>query len=530
MKPAVSICIPAYRQPILLKRTLESVFAQDFQDFEIIITDDSETNDVAEVIAHWRSDPRLIYQHNTKRLGSPANWNATMGLARADLIKFLHHDDWFTDTTSLRRFVEAINSGPGIEFVFSAANACEDDGQLIFFHCPTPKQIELLGARPLSLQFGNFIGAPSATIFRRRTGFQFDESLRWVVDMEAYIQLLGSKPKFKFIPEPLVSISSNGAHQVTRSVAADTVSRVMEHLSLYSKHTPGSYGERAEGFLFTFRLLSACTIQELKKLSSRKNQSLEERVVIFMLRLKDELSRPLQVLKKAIAKLTNTEVSGRHSYSQCGEDMIVDFLFMWIGTKDIVYLDIGAHHPTWLSNTYHLYRKGNRGVLIEPDADLCVGLRAKRPQDNVLNVAVGLSGDDTIPMYVMTSRTLNTLDQAQAQGLEAAGRERIEAVREVRRLGVNEILAQYFAAGKPNFVSLDVEGLDFAILQAWDFNRFRPQVFCVETLTYTQDNTERKLTEIIDLMVSRGYKVYADTFVNTIFVCAETWRTRPIYV
>ncbi|ODU47227.1 MAG: hypothetical protein ABS92_08780 [Thiobacillus sp. SCN 63-374] len=209
--------------------------------------------------------------------------------------------------------------------------------------------------------------------------------------------------------------------------------------------------------------------------------------------------------------------------------MIVDFLFMWLGRSDITYLDIGANHPTWLSNTYHFYGKGDCGVLIEPDEDLCRGLRKKRPKDRVLNLAVGVSGDDKISMYVMTSRTLNTLDKAQAEALQASGRERIEDVRNVRRQGINEILAENFGGGKPNFVSLDIEGLDYDILQAWDFSRFRPEVFCVETLTYSQSNTERKLTEIIDLMTSRGYRVYADTYVNTIFVCEDAWMKRPVY-
>ncbi len=220
---------------------------------------------------------------------------------------------------------------------------------------------------------------------------------------------------------------------------------------------------------------------------------------------------------------------GKKSFSQCGEDIIVDFVFMILGNKNITYLDIGANHPTHYNNTYFFYRTGHRGVLIEPDSVLCQKLRNKRPKDTVLNMAVGSDGDDIISMYVMTSRTLNTLEKSQAEALVASGHERIEAVREVRRLGINQILNTHFPSGAPDFVSLDIEGLDLQILEAWDFDGFRPKIFCVETLTYTRDNTERKLTEIIDLMISRGYRVYADTYVNTIFVCQDAWQRRPIY-
>lgn len=223
---------------------------------------------------------------------------------------------------------------------------------------------------------------------------------------------------------------------------------------------------------------------------------------------------------------TPSAKSGQMSYSQCGEDMIIDFLFAWLGVEKIAYLDVGAHHPTWLSNTYYFYARGERGILIEPDEDLCAGLRQKRPRDTVLNLAVATSGEDEVDMYVMTSRTLNTLDRAQAEELVAGGRERIEAVRKVRLAGINEILSEQFGAAKPNLVSLDIEGLDLEILRAWDYSRFRPEVFCVETLTYTEDNSERKLNEIIELMISKGYRAYADTYVNTIFVCEDAWSRR----
>lgn len=533
MKPAVSVCIPAYRQPAFLARTIESVFTQDFQDFEIIVTDDSETDELFEVISRWKDDKRLIYHRNENRLGSPGNWNAAMDLARAELIKFLHHDDWFSCRTSLRHFVEAINKRPDVDFVFSAANACEDDGQVMFIHCPSQAKITLLTRHPKALQFGNFIGAPSATLFRKTRGFKFDTRIQWVVDVDAYLRLLGSRPRFEFIDEPLVCISANGAHQVTKSVAGDTELRIAEHLYLYSKHTPKRVGERIEGLVFLARLLSPCSGPELEALSKNRQpeaRTFEEKIVVFALGLRSRLSTSLRALRKNLRRLILKEVAGRLSYAQCGEDMIVDFLFMWIGRNDISYLDIGAHHPTWLSNTYHFYRKGNRGVLIEPDSDLCRGLREKRPKDTVLNLAVGVSGDDKISMYVMTSRTLNTLDRAQAEALQGTGRERIEDVRNVRRQGINEILGEHFGSSKPNFVSLDIEGQDFDILQAWDFVRFRPEIFCVETLTYSQSNTERKLTEVIDLMISRRYRVYADTYINTIFVCEDAWRNRPVHV
>jgi len=70
-------------------------------------------------------------------------------------------------------------------------------------------------------------------------------------------------------------------------------------------------------------------------------------------------------------------------------------------------------------------------------------------------------------------------------------------------------------------VSLDVEGLDLDILRAWDFTRWRPAVFCIETLTYTQAGKAAKVTEIFKRMEEVGYHVYADSYINSIFVAGE---------
>lgn len=279
MNPIVSVCIPAFRHPHLVTRAVNSVFSQSFTDFEVIVTDDSDSDEVWRALEPWHQDSRLIYFRNPSRLGSPGNWNRAMSLARTELIKFLHHDDWLTETTALGQFVDVMQSDENIDFAFSSSNGCEDDGSLIFVHKLDGNQLDTIRNDPLSLQFGNLIGAPSATIFRKRAKFRFDENLCWVVDIDAYIELLGDDPKFHYFPEALVNTSSNGAHQVTRAMSRDTVSRIMEHLYLYSKRRPTKRGGRIKGWRFLLRLFAGCSVKELqniRKLRENQKRSLEE--------------------------------------------------------------------------------------------------------------------------------------------------------------------------------------------------------------------------------------------------------------
>lgn len=220
------------------------------------------------------------------------------------------------------------------------------------------------------------------------------------------------------------------------------------------------------------------------------------------------------------------EGGGRVSYSQCGEDLILEHVLCEsLRVERPTYLDLGAHHPTFLSNTYRFYLKGGRGVCVEPDPVLFSPLRAARPRDLCLNAGVGASGAGAADFYVMSARTLNTFSRQEAERYQSYGTHRIEEVVKVPLMSVNTILEKHFAS-RPDFVSLDVEGLDLEILKSFDFSKFRPPAFCVETTTYTEDNTEEKQKDILDLMSSRGYFVYADTYINTIFVETGIWRAR----
>jgi FkbM family methyltransferase len=232
-----------------------------------------------------------------------------------------------------------------------------------------------------------------------------------------------------------------------------------------------------------------------------------------------------RLLPKLRQLRTKHSENSKLSFSQCGEDLILQHLFMVLNIQRVSYLDIGAHHPTHLSNTYLFYRQGGRGVCIEPDPALFREFPKRRPRDTHLNCGVGIKPGKA-DFFVMSSSTLSTFSKAEAERYQSYGRQRVMKTIKIRLETINEIIRQHFDQ-TPNLVSLDVEGLDYLILQNFDFKKYRPEVFCLETLSYTEDKTERKLTEIIELMHANGYLTYADTYINTIFVDAAAWNNRP---
>lgn len=227
-------------------------------------------------------------------------------------------------------------------------------------------------------------------------------------------------------------------------------------------------------------------------------------------------------------KLLKRIFFGRHSkisYSQCGEDLIICPIFDALGIEKPSYVDIGAHDPVYLSNTYLLYLKGSRGVCVEPNPALYDNIQKKRKRDICLNMGVGITSVKEAEFYCMTSSTLSTFSKGDAERMANYGKEKIEKITVIPLISFDEIIRNYLISC-PNLVSLDVEGLDLAILKSIDFTKYRPQVFCVETLTYTENKTEQKILPTIEFMLDNGYFIYGDTFVNTIFVDKEAWVAR----
>lgn len=214
----------------------------------------------------------------------------------------------------------------------------------------------------------------------------------------------------------------------------------------------------------------------------------------------------------------------RYSFSQFGEDLLIETALSALGVRQPSYLDIGANDPVVLSNTYLFYKRGGRGVCVEPDPFLASRIRRRRRRDTCLAVGVGAGSEDAADFFVMSIKDLNTFSKTQAELLEKEGI-KIEKVLPVPLQPINDIIAQHFPQA-PDLLSLDVEGFDERVLSSMDFHKFRPKVICVETLVHGDEKAEQKDYGIARLLQRHEYFRFADTRVNTIFVDQCAWKER----
>jgi len=271
--PAVSVVLPTYNRGYCLRRAIDSVLAQTFTDFELIVVDDGSTDDTREVMRSY-DDPRIVYVHNDANKGQPVRLNDGIRRARADLIAFQDSDDeWMP--TKLARQVEVMRSQPPeVGMVYTDKWRCEPGRDKFHWKSPTTMPEDgLIFDKALDEQVYNI--GPQAVLIRRecfgKVGL-FDENLYNFNDWDMFVRI-SRHFLFFHIPEPLV----------TYNVSADAMTATGEDRgieaieALFNKYLPdleknpallakraywiGSFhlrdGDAAKGRKFLWRALRA---------------------------------------------------------------------------------------------------------------------------------------------------------------------------------------------------------------------------------------------------------------------------------
>ena len=207
--PSVSVCMPIYNGERFLREAIESVLAQDHDDFELIVTDDASTDGSRDIVRSFH-DPRLHFHQNEISLGIPGNWNMALSKATGRYIKFLFQDDVIYPQC-LSAMLDSLRRHESAGIVFSTRDVKEEDGvratdlYLYFKDLQAPlrsgNELDGFHSGKQFLEtcilhgglFCNLIAEPSFVMFDseliNRVG-NFDNRLRQNVDYEYWLRFL----------------------------------------------------------------------------------------------------------------------------------------------------------------------------------------------------------------------------------------------------------------------------------------------------------------------------------------------------
>jgi FkbM family methyltransferase len=222
------------------------------------------------------------------------------------------------------------------------------------------------------------------------------------------------------------------------------------------------------------------------------------------------ISRLQGVILEAMRKCL--EKNAVLSYSQEGEDMILRRIFE--NQPRGFYVEVGAPHPTRFSNSFYFYKLGWSGINIEATPGAMSLFRILRPRDTNLEAAVSRERG-TQEFFLFDEPALNTFDRKLAREWECSGY-RIIGTKQLMTRPLGEILSDHVPEGKRiDFLSIDVEGMDFDVLQSNDWQRYRPRVLLVEMHGVRLD--EASESEMYCYLKELGYELYAKCILTFLF-------------
>lgn len=213
-------------------------------------------------------------------------------------------------------------------------------------------------------------------------------------------------------------------------------------------------------------------------------------------------------------------IFARNTFSQAGEDAVIDSILWQVGLLKPTYLELGVCHPWHGNNTYKYYLRGGTGVLVEADESQIAFIKKARPKDVILNIGVNFTGETEADFFIFEEKSINTFDKAEAKIREEKGNPIIKTAK-VPLKTINEIISENFRH-YPDILSIDIEGVDFEVLSQLDVEQYPIPIICAENCTYSENHIKQKDHKIEELLLSKGYFLYADTYINGIFV-HEQW-------
>lgn len=157
--PTVSVLLTSYNRERYIAESIESVLAQTFEDFELIVSDDCSSDRTASIIADYaRRDPRIRFSANAANIGDYANRRRAASLARGRFLKY-HDSDDVMYRHCLATMVEPLESEPRAGFALSASHYWTGGPCPMLLTPALAYEREFLGG-------GLFHLGPSAALFR----------------------------------------------------------------------------------------------------------------------------------------------------------------------------------------------------------------------------------------------------------------------------------------------------------------------------------------------------------------------------
>ena len=187
----------------------------------------------------------------------------------------------------------------------------------------------------------------------------------------------------------------------------------------------------------------------------------------------------------------------KNSYAMDNEDTAV--LNYFKDKKNGFYIDVGCYHPIHRNNTYLLHKKNWSGINIDTSQFSIDLFNHMRPKDLNYNYAISNRNEIIKLFYQKELSQLSTTERDQAETVFQGNIKE----KEIQAFTLDEILNRdKYKNTKIDFLDIDVEGADLKVLEGLSFDKFKPELVCVEIHA-----KEIKQSDIYKFMANKNYEL-----------------------
>jgi len=197
MNPRVSVVVPAYRNVEYLAQTLDSILAQDYDNFELVVADHSSNDGTDTLLERYADHPKVrILTPTPTGGGAKANWDRVSMAARGELMKLVCGDDLIAPN-ALSRQVAALDAYPSAVLVASKRDLVDAQGRIVIAARGLGSLQGLVrgrdAVRASVLAGTNLFGEPGCVMFRRELLVQaggWDNAHPYLIDQASYSAIM----------------------------------------------------------------------------------------------------------------------------------------------------------------------------------------------------------------------------------------------------------------------------------------------------------------------------------------------------
>ena len=252
--PKVSVCIPAFNAEGYIRNALDSVFLQTYQNFEIIVVDNCSTDHTEAIVTELLPlSEKITFYKNDHNIGMAENFNKCLDYARGQYIKFLCADDLLLPGC-LEKMVTGLDAHPEVSLVCGGRLSVNEYGNSFGLHRYSSQTQIVQGPSVITrcLFGGNFIGEPSAVLFRKSELLgRFRPELPQLMDMDVWFRLLENGHLLS-IKMPLCSIRFHEDQMTIENIKSGKL--IEDNIRIFNEFSIKKYVSLTVGMILWYKL------------------------------------------------------------------------------------------------------------------------------------------------------------------------------------------------------------------------------------------------------------------------------------